>query len=154
MFAQDPEDEEEDEREFVVDSLLVDKTYNRLIQYDESLPLSDPSAPPRCEFESYFSVAEPQSLAHPWMRLYPRVAELVTQSRDCAAKFAHESKPLHKVIRLWRRLFPMADDPDFAAPWWLNPDFVRLTGNKTIAKTQVGTVTFFDLEKWRNALVP
>ena len=108
---------------------------------------SDASAPPRCDFESCFLVAEPQSLARPQMRLYPRVSELVTQSRDCVAKFVHESRPLHKVIPLRRRLFPVADDPDFAAPRWLNPDFARLTGNKTIAKTWVGAATFSDLEK-------
>ena len=152
VCAQDLEDGEEDKRESVVDSSVIDKTYNRLIQYvydqyDESRPLSDPSAPPCCEFESYFSVAEPQSLARPRMLLYPRVVELVTQSRDRATKFARESKPLHKVIPLRWRLFPVADNLDFAAPRWLNPDFVRLTGNKNIAKTRVGAVTFSDLEK-------
>ena len=101
------EDEKEDERESVVDSPVVDKTYNRLIQYvydqyDESRPLSDTSAPLCFEFESYFSVVELQSLVRPRMWLYPRVAELVTQSRDRAAKFARESKPL------WRRLFPVS----------------------------------------------
>ena len=123
MYAQDPEDEEEDEHESVVDSPVIDKTYNRLIQYvyeqyGESCPLADPSAPPRCEFESYFSVAEPQSLARSRMRLYLRVSELVVQSRDHSAKLVRESKPLHKVIPLRQRLFPVADDPDFAAPRW------------------------------------
>ena len=31
-------------------------------------------------------------------------------------------------------------------PWWLNPDFVRLTGNKKIAKSRTGTVSFADME--------
>ena len=150
--AQEPEDEEEDDRDSVIDSQVIDSTYNMLVQYvydkyDESCPLSDSSASPRCDFESYFAVSELQSLAQPRMRVYPRPSELLSQSSDCSAEFAHESKPLHKVIPLWRHLFPIPDEPDFASLQWLNPDFARITGNKTITKTRVGTATFADLEK-------
>ena len=62
-------------------------------------------------------------------------------------RLARKSKPLHRVIPLWRRLFPVADDPDYATPWWLNPDFARLAGNKTIAKTRVGTFSFSNMER-------
>ena len=58
---------------------VVEKTFNRLVQYvydkyDEPRPLSDPSPPPRCDFESYFAVAEPHLLSCPRMRVYPRVS--------------------------------------------------------------------------------
>ena len=149
--AQDPEDEEEDDCDSVFESQIVDKTYNRLVQYvydkyDELRPLSDPSTPPRCEFGSYFAVAEPQCLTRPQMRVYPRLSELLSQSSESSAKFACESKPLHKVFRCVVS-FPVADDPDFASPWWLNTDFAWNTGNKCIAKTCVSAVTFADLEK-------
>ena len=99
-------------------------------QYEESRPLSDPAAPPRCDFESYFAISDPQSSLRPCMRMYPRVNELMSKSRERAAKFARESKPLHKVIPIRRKVFPIADDPDFSAPRWLNPDFARISNNK------------------------
>ena len=79
---------DEDDRNSVLDSQVVDKTYSRLVQYvydryDESHPRSDPSAPPRCDFESYFAVAEPHSLARPRMRVYPRVYSLVQSREHC-----------------------------------------------------------------------
>ena len=141
--AREPEDEEE--------SQVVDKTFNRLVQYvydkyDESRPLSDRSATSCFDFESYFAIAEPHSLSHLRMRVYPRVLELLTQSWERVAKFARESKPLHKVIPLRRKVFPVANEPDFSFRW-LNLDFARIMDNKTIAKTRVSAATFVDLEK-------
>ena len=46
-----------------------------------------------------------------------------------------------------RRSFPVADDPDYAAPRWLNPDFARLTRYKSIAKSRAGALTFSDMER-------
>ena len=119
--TQELEDEEDDDRDSVFESQVVDKTYSRLVQYvydnyDESRPLSDPSAPPCCDFESYFAVAEPHFLTLPQMRIYSRVSELLSQSRGRSVKFARESKPLHKGILLRRRVFPVADEPDFSSP--------------------------------------
>ena len=45
----------------------------------KSRPRPDPSAPPCCNFESYFAVTEPHSLSRPRMRVHPRVSELLTQ---------------------------------------------------------------------------
>ena len=58
VFVREPEDEDEDDLESV-NEFPVDKTFNRLIsfiydQYPDSRPISDPAAPPRCEFESFF----------------------------------------------------------------------------------------------------
>ena len=69
------------------------------------------------------------------------------ESREREAKFARESKLLHKVIPLRRKVLPVADEPDFLSPCWLNLDFARITYNKTIAKTCVSGATFADLEK-------
>ena len=99
----------------VLSSLVVDTTYDRLInyvynQYSEYRPLSDPPAPPRCALEDFFVVADPQALACPRLSVYPRVEEL-----------ARESKPLHRVLPLRRRVFHVADDLDYAT---FNPDFL------------------------------
>ena len=156
VFVREPEDEEEDDRDSIGEAPVVDKTFNRLVnyvydQYDSSRPFSDPAAPPRCDFEAYFAVSEPQSSLRLKLRLYPRVDELMSKSKERAAKFVRESKPLHKVIPIRRKVFPVADDPDFSAPRWLNPDFARISNNKLIAKTRYSTATFADLEKVEKA---
>ena len=51
------------------------------------------------------------------------------------------------MIPLRCRLFPVADDPDYTTPWLLNLDFARLAGNKSIVKSCVGIMSFFDMEK-------
>ena len=100
-------------------SPAVDKTYDHLInyvhdQYAESRPLSDPLAPPRCTFEDYFVVADLQAASHPRLRVCSRVDEIIAQSLDRAGRLACEPKPLYRVIPLQRRLFLVADDPDYA----------------------------------------
>ena len=62
-------------------------------------------------------------------------------------RLACESKSVQKVIPLRRCSFPVADDPDYTAPRWLNPDFARLTRNRTIAKPREGSITFSDMER-------
>ena len=83
--VQEPEDEEEDDCDSVFEPQVVDKTLNRLFNYVyvkviESRPLSDSSAPPHFEFESFFSVSEPQSAMRLRLCVYPHVNELVAQS--------------------------------------------------------------------------
>ena len=51
------------------------------------------------------------------------------------------------MIPLRRRTFPVADDPNYTAPRWLNPDFARLTRNKSIAESRAGTVSFSNMER-------
>ena len=51
------------------------------------------------------------------------------------------------MIPLRRRTFPVTNNPDYAAPRWLNPDFVRLTRNKSITKSRASTVSFSDMER-------
>ena len=123
---------------------MIDYFYD---QYHTSHPLSDSAAPPRCEFEDYFAVAEPQSFLCPKLHIYPQVTELMTKSKERAAISASESKPLHKMIRICRKVFPVADEPDFSAPRWLNPDFARIASHKVIPKIRYSSVTFADMEK-------
>ena len=44
-------------------------------------------------------------------------------------------------------MFPVADEQDYAEPKWLNPDFARLTRNKSISKSRAGAVSFSDMER-------
>ena len=153
-FVREPEDDEEDYHDSIGEAPVIDKLFSHLInsvyvQYDSSRPLSDPAAPPRCDFEAYFTMSEPQSSVCPKLRLYSRVDEL--KSKEHAAKFVRESKPLHKVIPIRRKVFPVADDPDFSAPKWLNTDFARISNIEVIAKTRYSAATFADLEKVEKA---
>ena len=76
LVAQEPEEEEEDDRDSIVSSpQVVDKTYAGLIsyvysQYPESRPLSSPPVLPRCAFEELFAVADPQGFSRPKLRLF------------------------------------------------------------------------------------
>ena len=151
VFVQEPEDKDEDDQESVVD-FPVNKTYNHLVnyiyeQYPDSRPHSDPLVPPHCDFESFFAIVDPQAVGRPRMRWYPWVQEITAKTRERAQQLARESKSVQKVILLRRCAFPVADDPDYAAPQWLNPDFARLTRNCTITKSRAGSISFSDMER-------
>ena len=150
--AQEPEDDNEDDRDSICEPQVVDKTLNRLFNYVydkflESRPLRNSLAPLCCEFESFFSVSEPQSAA----RIYPRVDELVADTSERASKLACESKPLFKVIPLRRKVFPVSNQPDYSSPCFLNPDFARISNNKSISKSKHCVATFVDLEEVERA---
>ena len=78
------------------------------------------------------------------MRCYPRVQEITAKTQERAQLLVHESKAVQKVIPLRRWVFPVAD---YAAPRWLNLDFVRLTSNRVIAKSRAGSISFSDMER-------
>ena len=113
-------------------------------QYDAFRPFSDSTTPPWCDFEDYFTVTEPQSSLHLKLRIYPRVDELLYKSKERVAKFARVSKPLHKIIPIRCKFFPVVEEPDFSAPNWLNPDFARISNNKVITKTRYSSATLAD----------
>ena len=151
VFVREPEDEDEDDQESVID-FPVDKTFNRVVhfiyeQYPDSRPHSDSAVPPCCEFESFFATSDPQSVGRQKLRWYPRVQEITAKTQELVQRLARESKSAQKVIPLRRRAFPVADGPDYVAPRWLNPDFARLTQNKSISKSRAGTVSFSDMER-------
>ena len=98
-------------------------------------------------FESFFATSDPQSAVRPKLRWYPRVQEIVAKTQDRSQRLVHEGKSAQKVTPLRRRLFPVADVLDYAAPKWINLDFARLTRNKTIPKSRAGTISFADMGK-------
>ena len=91
-------------------------------------------------------MADLQSSSGPKLCLYPRVSEIVSETQDRSAKLVLESKPIYRVLLLKSRMFAVADEPNYTRLLLVNPDFSRLTANRTIAKTCAGTVSFLDME--------
>ena len=136
---------------------VQDKTLVRLVnfiydQYPESRPLASPPLAPHCEFEAFYAVSDPQETSRPRFRLYPRVGEILNKTQERAAKLAKQSKALSTILPQKRRLFDVADEPEFATPLSLNPNFSRLTGNKTVSKKRMCSVSFFELERMEGCL--
>ena len=69
-------------------------------RFPHSEPASAPQAPPLCEFEEFFSTSEATSSGKPNLTLFLRVDEILDSYADKAARFAKESKPLHRVLPL------------------------------------------------------
>ena len=103
--------------------------------------------PPRCEFEEIFAISESASAAGQNLLIYLRVSELVDASADRASRLARESRPLHRVVPLKRKMFHIGDQPDYCAARFLNLDFSRISKNKNILKTCASSVSLADLEK-------
>ena len=148
------EKEEDDDRDSVVSANTVfDRTFVRLIsfvydQFPGSRLLSSTSLPPRYGFENLFAVADPQGSSRPKLCLYPCVSEIVSSTQARSTKLAPESKPIRHVLPLKRRMFAVADKPSYTRLLlFVNPDFSRLTANKSFAKTRAGSVSFFDMER-------
>ena len=71
----------------------VDHAFANLIQYiyerfPHAVLQTAASAAPRCDYESYFAVADPPEPSRKLMRLYPRVSEIQTAASDYAANLA------------------------------------------------------------------
>ena len=153
VVSPDGEEEKGDDCNSVVSaSPVLDKTFMWLVsfiyeQYPESRSHSSPPLSLRCGFENLFAVANPQGSSRPKRNLYPHISKIVSQTQDRSAKLARESKPVHRVLLFKRRIFAVADEPDYTTLLLVNPDFSRLTANKTIAKTRAGSISFADMEK-------
>ena len=143
---------DEDDRESVGDPPAPDKAYVRLIdfiydRFHHSKPSAAAHVPPRCDFESYFSISDPPSASRQFLTVYPRVAEIIDASADRAARLARESRPLHRVVPLRRKLFNVGDRPDFCNARYVNPEFSRISQNKNILKSRNASMSLSDLEK-------
>ena len=112
---------------------LIDFIYNR---FANSRPSASTNAPPRCEFEDFFAVADPPSAARHNLTVYSRVAEIVDSSAERASRLARESRLLHRVVSLRRKMFFVGDNPNYCNTRFVNPDFSRISKHKTILKTR------------------
>ena len=82
--------ENDDEDADSVTASAADHSFVRLSKffsdrYPESRPLSSPSLPPRCDFQSFFAYTDPLGSSRPHVWLYPRVEEVMTAARVRAA---------------------------------------------------------------------
>ena len=68
-------------------------------------------------------------------------------SADRASRLARESRALHRVVPLKRKMFYVGDQPDYCAARFLNLDFSWISKNRNILKTRASSVTLADLEK-------
>ena len=146
------DDEEDDDKESVADPPPLDKTYARLVSFIHNrFPHSQPSTaahvPPRCEFEDFFSINDPAPSTKQNLKVYPRVAELVSASADRASRLARESRVLHRVVPFKHKMLYVGDEPDYCSACFLNPDFSRISKTKNILKTRSSSITLADLEK-------
>ena len=116
-------------------------------RFPHSRPSSAPHIPPRCEFEEFFATSDVSPATKENLLIYPRVSELVDASADRASRLARESRPLHRVVPLRRRMFHVGDQPHYCAARFFNPDFSRISKPKTILKSRASSVTLADLEK-------
>ena len=84
----DDDDDDLNDRDHSAEAPL-DRAFARLVDYIyERFPHSEPhsAAPsaPRCEYETYFAIADPPESARKFMRLYPRVSEIQKSVHDYA----------------------------------------------------------------------
>ena len=143
---------DDDDRDSVADPPVIDRTYARLVsfihdRFTNSQSSTSAHVPPRCEFEDYFAVSDPPAATRQNLTVYPRVAELVDSSAERASRLARESRPLHLVVPLRRKMFYIGDNPDYCNAHYLNPDFARISKTKNILKTRTSLVNLVDLER-------
>ena len=117
-FESQHEEDDEDDKDSVVELPPLDKTYARLVEhiYDRfphSRPASAPRLPQWCEFENFFAISDSTPASRQNLLLYPRVSELVDSSADRASRLARESRPLQRVVPLKRKMFHIGDQPDY-----------------------------------------
>ena len=134
---------------------MLDKTYAKLInfiydRFSNSLPSSSATSPPRCELEEFFALSDPPA-SRQNLTVYPRVSEIVDASADRASRLARESRPLHRVVPLRRKMFYVGDHPDYCNARFVNPDFARICKSKTMLKTRTSSVNLADLERIERA---
>ena len=105
---EDDEDDMDDQESFA--EAPVDRAFAHLIDYIyQRFPHSEPqtaaSTAPRCDYESFFAIAEPPEPSRKFLLLYPRVAEIQSTVCEHEANLARESRPLFRMLPYRRRAF-------------------------------------------------
>ena len=95
----------------------------------------------------FFAVFDPPSAARHNLSVYPRVAEIVDSSAERASRLARESRPLHRVVSLRRKMCFVGDKPNYCSARFVNPDFYRISKHKTSLKIRTSSVNLADLER-------
>ena len=71
----------------------------------------------------------------------------MTATRESAAALSRKLKPLSAVLPKKNRKHSVADMPEFSTATAINPDFSRLTDNKTVSNKRWGSITFLEMER-------
>ena len=77
--------------------------------------------------------------------------EILTDVRDRTAVLAKGTKPSSTILPERRRSHSVADVTDFTALLAVNPDFSCLAENKAISTKQMGTISFFEMERMESS---
>ena len=132
-----PDDDDDDDRESNADGSSSDKWYICFLHYrHDRFPYR--KQPPLLRrhrvvySRSSFSTSEASSSVKPTLTLYPRVDEILGSCADRARSFAKESKPLHRILPFKRKSIHVTDTPVFCVDRYLDPDFSRITKQKSI----------------------
>ena len=146
------DDDDDEDKERLADPPVLDKTYAKLVEFiynrfAHSRPSASAQLPPQCEFEEFFAVSDPPSASRQNLMVYPRVSEIINSSAERASRLAKESRPIYSVVPLRRKMFFVGDKPDFCNAQFVNPDFSRISKNKTIIKSRTSSVALADLER-------
>ena len=71
----------------------------------------------------------------------------MTATRERAAALSQKMKPLSAVLPKKNRKHSVADVPDFSTAPPVNPNFSRLTDNKTVSNKRWGSITFLEMDR-------
>ena len=75
---------------------------------------------------------------------------MMTATCERAAALLRKLKPLSAVLPKKNRKHSVADVPDFSTSPTVNPDFSRLTDNKTVSNKRWGSITFLEMEHMKS----
>ena len=146
----DDDENDVDDRDTLAEA-PVDRAFANLIQYIyecflHAVPQTAAPAAPRCDYESYFAMADPPEPSRQLMRLYLLVSEIQTAASDYAANLAWESRPLFKLLPSKRRSLSIGDAPNFCKQRFLNADFSRSCRSESVPRSRMASVSLADLE--------
>ena len=71
----------------------------------------------------------------------------MTATRKRAAALSRKMKPLSAILTKKNRKHSVADVPEFSTNPPVNPDFSRLTDNKTVSNKRWGSITFLEMNR-------
>ena len=144
-FLEDEDDDDMNDRNSFAEA-PVDRAFAHLIdhiyhRFPHSEPQTVASSAARCDYESFFAVAELPEPSRKLLRLYPQVAEIQSTVGVHAANLGQESRPLFRMLPFCRRAFSIGDEPDFCKQRYLNSDFSSICRSKSVPKTRMASVS-------------
>ena len=146
----DDDDDELEDRDHAAEP-PIDRAFARLVDYIyerflHSKPQSAAPSAPRCEYETYFAVADPPEPARKSMRLYPWVSEIQTTVHDYAANLSRESRPFLECCLPGVVPFLSATNRIFAGNVSLIQT-ARICRSQSVAKSRMASFSLADLER-------